>query len=170
MKPIVMSLIAGAVFAAGVPAAAQYAPYYGNGTAVRYDDNGGWSGEVRGYDDFSRLYGRIQRRIEHGLRDGSYTRRQADLYRGQARNIRIRADIEQRRGTFDPRETSLLLNRLLDRMQVAHERGHDQNGQYGYARPGAGGYDPRLADRNGDGRPDGYRDYNGDGRPDGYPR
>ena len=168
MKPIAMTLLAGAMLAASLPAAAQYSPAYG-GPAVRHDDNASWSGDVRGYDDFGRLYARIQRRIDHGLRDGSYTRRQADLYRIQARNIRVRADIQQRRGTFDPRETSLLLNRLLDRMQVARVRGREQNEQYGY-RGDDRRYDPRFQDRNGDGRPDGYRDYNGDGRPDGYPR
>ena len=91
----------------------------------RSDD---WSGY--GYNGFNREYRRIQGLIDHALRDGSFDRRQARVYSQTANDIRIRAEIQQRRGTFNARETRMLLNRLLERMRIAHGRRHDQQDRY----------------------------------------
>ena len=87
-----------------------------------------WSGY--GYNGFNREYRRIQGLIDHALRDGSFDRRQARVYSQTANEIRIRAEIQQRRGTFSARETRMLLNRLLERMRIAHGRRHDQQDRY----------------------------------------
>ncbi len=187
MKPVLMTLLAGAALAAGlsaaVPAAAQVDPRAGYGQDVRHDergsygndrhdDHGGWRDDDwrsrdwsgRGYAGFTDEYRRIDGMIRHGMRDGSLDGRQARIFLEQARNIQNRADIQQRRGRFDPRETQALLDRLLDRIRVAHARGHQHDRRYGDNRYHGG--------QDNDGRYDGGR-YDGgrydNGRP-GDPR
>ena len=119
------------------------------------DDNPGYSQYFGGYQNFEALYQHDWQGIQHGLSDGSYTRREAYYFMSQLRNIRQReAYFRSRDGWLSPdegRDIEYRLERLHQVMHQAHEDGHaaqdDWNrtspgrGYDGYARPNIGPYD-----------------------------
>lgn len=161
MKAMTITLIAAAAFGVALPAAAQvdqrgydnrpgYEDQRGYENRPGYDDRRGYDDQRgydrdrhdrddwrssdwgrRGYAGFSDEYQRVSRLIDRGLRTGAYDRRQARLYRQTADEIRTRARIQRDRGTFNPRETQMLLDRLIDRMRIAYQRGRAQDDRYG---------------------------------------
>jgi hypothetical protein len=113
------------------------------GHAIQDRGQGGndWNSGVATHADFDREYQHIWQGIQHGVSDGSYTRRQAQGFYRAMQQIRARADWMERNGRYDPQDTQARLERLHETMHVAHERGHqlqdrygNSNGDYGYRR------------------------------------
>ena len=137
MKKILLALLATSTLAIAAPALAHD------------DDDDDW-GAVPTYQTFQQQYRHIWDGIQHGLSDGSYTPGQADYFYRQLRGIQQRAYWQARRGDYDPEWTEGELQRLHERMHVAHERGHDRldndwnRGSYGYRsyQPYSGYYTP----------------------------
>jgi len=120
MKKLILAALATSLIAVAAPALAHEGG----------DDD--WT--VESYGGFTQQYHHIWDGIQHGASDGSYSPRQAQYFYGQLRSIQARADWEQRTGRFDPEEISDRLERLHDRMHVAHERGHERmDSDWGYS-------------------------------------
>ena len=81
-----------------------------------------------GYQSFDALYQHDWQGIQHGLSDGSYTRREAQYFAGQLRDIRRReAYFRSRDGILSPlegRDIQARLERLHEVMHEAHEDSH----------------------------------------------
>lgn len=160
MRKILIAMMACSALAAGLPSAAlAHDDEYGAVTADNDWDNGGAT-----YGQFNQEYQHIWDGIQHGLSDGSYSRRQAWQFNREMRQIRARADWDERYGRFDPQATQARLESLHERMHVAHERGHARLDYYGQRTYGYGqqGYN------NGYGYSNGYRNNNGNGYYNGY--
>ena len=94
-----------------------------------------WNNGGDTYAEFDQEYQHIWQNIQHGVRDGSYTRRQAQGYYRAMQQIRARANSMERQGRYDPDDTQARLERLHETMHAAHERGHDLQDRYaGYRR------------------------------------
>ena len=94
-------------------------------------NEGSWNNGGRTYGDFNTEYQHIWQSIQHGLSDGSYTRRQAQGFSRAMQQIRSRASWMERNGRYDPEDTQARLERLEQTMHSAHERGHDRiDGNY----------------------------------------
>lgn len=109
----------------------------GHAIQDRDHDHGGedWNNGGDTYAEFNQEYQHIWDGIQHGLSDGSYTRRQAQAYYRAMQQIRARASYMERQGRYDPEDTQARLERLHASMHVAHERGHDLQDRYaGYRR------------------------------------
>lgn len=93
------------------------------------DESPAYSQYFGGYRDFEALYQHDWQGIQHGLRDGSYTPREARYFAMQLRDIRQReAYYRSRDGWLSPREgrdIQARLERLHEVMHEAHEEGHD---------------------------------------------
>lgn len=103
------------------------------------------------YDNFDELYSHDVGVIQHSLRDGAYTRREARMFMAQLRGIKQRENYYRSRdGELSDNEGEDIqgrLERLHDAMHDAHEEGHQiQNEQNGYGQrnaPNGGYYPPR---------------------------
>jgi len=98
-----------------------------------------------GYQSFDALYRHDYMTIQHGLRDGAYSRGEAQQFLSLLRDTRQReSDYRTRDGDLDPREGQDIqrrLERLHAIMHEAHSEGHDaldEDGAYGRR---DGGYD-----------------------------
>ena len=91
-----------------------------------HHDNDTWNNGGATYADFNQEYQHIWQGIQHGLSDGSYTRRQAQGFYRAMQQIRARASWMERSGRYDPQDTQARLERLHETMHAAHERGHDR--------------------------------------------
>ena len=126
------TLLLGLAAAASLAMAAQ-------ALAHDHDDNDEvWA--AQSYGDFNQQYQHIWQGIQHGVGDGSYNIYQARQYYRDLQGILARADWQERRGYYDPSDIEARLERLHDRMHVAHERGHERlnddwnnGGDYGYS-------------------------------------
>ena len=56
----------------------------------------------------------------------SFSPGEANYFYRQLRDIQVRAYWDARRGDYDPRWTDAQLERLHERMHIAHERGHER--------------------------------------------
>lgn len=139
MKKLLYALLAAAAIGAvSAPALAH----------DRDDETPGYGQYFGGYQNFEALYQHDIAGIQHGLSDGSYTRREARYFLMQLRDIRQREDyFRSRDGDLSPqegRDIQLRLERLHEGMHEAHEDGHaaqDDWGGRGYR--GDDGYYPR---------------------------
>ena len=129
MTKWMIALLASSVLAAGVPAIAQAHSddQYG---AYSHDDDNDWNNGGASYEQFDEEYRHIWAGIQHGLSDGSYTRREAQQFYREMQRIRARADWEQRNGDYDSDETQARLESPHERMHTAHERGHQRQNEY----------------------------------------
>ncbi len=118
MKRLMIALLATSTMAFAVPALAHPDDHPAPGAAEQWN-NGGAS-----YADFNQEYQHIWDNIQHGLSDGSYSRPQAQQYMRAMQDIRARADVMQRDGRYDPRDTQARLERLHETMHEAHTEGH----------------------------------------------
>ena len=146
------TLILAALAATTIGSAAHAQGYYGDQT--RYAPAYGYTTQVA-YGDADRMYSRVVRHIDHGLRDGTIERYRAADYRRQADLIRQHAWYSRQRGVYDPGEVASRYNTLLARVDndgrdQRYGYNGDRDGQYGYNRDGE-------RDRNWDNR-DTYRD------------
>ena len=89
-----------------------------------------WNNGGANYADFNQEYQHIWQGIQHGLSDGSYTRRQAQGFYRAMQQIKARADWNERNGRYDPQDTQARLERLHETMHAAHERGHELQDRY----------------------------------------
>jgi opacity protein-like surface antigen len=113
------------------------------------DRDGGYSQYFGGYQNFDALYRHDWAGIQHGLSDGSYTRREAWFFANQLRDIRRReAYYRSRDGWLSPdegRDIQFRLERLHAVMHRAHEDGHAAQDDWNATSPqggyGNGGYD-----------------------------
>lgn len=93
-------------------------------------DDEAWNNGGASYEDFNQEYQHIWQGIQHGLSDGSYTRRQAQGFYRAMQQIRARANWMERNGRYDPEDTQARLERLHETMHAAHERGHERLDRY----------------------------------------
>src|SRR5207253_3284464 len=179
MKKIILSLAAVSALAIGAPAAAQYASQPNGGYG-----NNGYNNEANG--NVRVAIGRLQARLDAGIRSGGISRQEAYPLRQQIRQLTV---LERQYGVngLSGRERADLQQRLRDvrqRLRMAdgnganwnrydREDGYGPNGQYGaddrYGRDGQYGNGDRYGDDDRiDANQDGYddRDYNRDGRWD----
>ena len=100
------------------------------------DQQGGnpWGSDGMSYAEFNQEYQHIWQGIQHGVNDGSYTRREAQQFYREMQRIRARANWMQRSGRWNPAATQAQLERLHDVMHDAHEEGHDRQDSYSYRR------------------------------------
>jgi hypothetical protein len=138
MKTLLTALLAataiGAVAAPAfahdpAPAPQQYGRYFG------------------GYQSFDELYQHDLETIQHSLRDGAFTRREARDFIAQLRYVKQRENhYRSRDGLLDEREGQDIqgrLERLHEAMHDAHEDGHaDQDERGNYGRDANGYYPP----------------------------
>jgi hypothetical protein len=89
-----------------------------------------WNNGGATYADFNQEYRHIWQGIQHGLSDGSYTRRQAQGFYRAMQQIRARANWMDRSGRYDPEDIQARLERLHDTMHDAHEQGHERQDRY----------------------------------------
>ena len=105
----------------------------GHAVQGSHQDDETWNNGGATYQDFSQEYQHIWQGIQHGVSDGSYTRRQAQGFYRAMQQIKARADWMQRSGRYDPQDTQARLERLHDTMHDAHERGHERQDRYNNA-------------------------------------
>lgn len=122
MRKFLIAIMASSALAMAIPVVAQ-AHNDEPGVASADDD---WNNGGANYADFDQEYQHIWQGIQHGLSDGSYTRREAYRFYREMRNIRARAYWEERSGNYDPEDTQARLESLHERMHIAHERGHER--------------------------------------------
>ena len=96
-----------------------------------HGDDDSWNNGGATYADFSQEYQHIWQGIQHGLSDGSYSRREAQGFYRAMQQIRARANWMERSGRYDPEDTQARLERLHENMHLAHERGHERQDRYG---------------------------------------
>jgi hypothetical protein len=127
MRKYLLALLAASTLAGAAPAFA-------------HDDYGDDDWNASSYSDFNQLYQHLWQGIQHGVSDGSYTPGQVRYFARELRNIRARAQWEEESGYYDPRDIDARLNRLHERMHIAHDRGHERlnNDWYG----GSNSYSP----------------------------
>ena len=90
-----------------------------------------WNNGGDTYAEFDQEYQHIWQNIQHGVSDGSYTRRQAQGFYRAMQQIKARASWMERNGRYDPEDTQARLERLHETMHTAHERGHELQDRYG---------------------------------------
>jgi hypothetical protein len=95
-----------------------------------HHDDDAWNNGGASYADFNQEYQHIWQGIQHGLSDGSYTRREAQSFYRAMQQIRARANWMERNGRYDPEDTQARLERLHETMHAAHERGHQRLDRY----------------------------------------
>lgn len=125
MRKLLAALLATSAIGMALPAAAH--------PDEPYAQNDDWNDSIDSYAEFNQEYQHIWQGIEHGLQDGSYSRRQAQQFYRAMQQIRARADWMDRSGDYDPEDIQRRLEALHDRMHVAHERGHERQERYGYS-------------------------------------
>lgn len=152
MKKFIIAMLASSALAMAVPVVAQAHDQQDVASSDESWNNGGET-----YADFDQEYQHIWQGIQHGLSDGSYTRRDAYRFYRQMRNIRARANWEQQSGNYDPEATQAQLESLHERLHIAHERGHQRLDSYGANNDWRGG------NNGGYGRNDGGYGNNGGG-------
>lgn len=98
--------------------------YYGRGSDVAPDENDYWA--VESYDDFSADYRHIWASINRARERGSLTPYEARRYSRRLQQIQFRADMQQRRGRFDPQDIEYQLTQLRDDMRSARRNNRDE--------------------------------------------
>ncbi|MBX9745508.1 MAG: hypothetical protein K2X34_01305 [Hyphomonadaceae bacterium] len=154
MKRLLAALFAAGaiVMAAPTAASAQERGYFGQGQYYggQYGGNE-WNRNGRGYDNLRRQFQHAYTGVQHGLRDGSFTRREARYFYQVIGDLRQRLDFyRDNDGYLDRREARDLdrrLARLHAVMHEAHEGGHEEE-DYGHG--GRGDYGDRDYDRDRD--------------------
>jgi hypothetical protein len=162
MKRHLVALFAASALVIAVPtaASAQERGYFGQGQYYggQYGGNE-WNRNNRGYDNIRRQFQHAYDGVQHGLRDGSFTRREARYFYQVIGELRQRLDFYRYNdGYLDRREARDLdrrLGRLHAIMHQAHENGHEEP-DYGYG--GSGDYRDYDRDRDRDGRSDHYHE------------
>jgi hypothetical protein len=91
-----------------------------------HHDDDSWNNGGETYADFNQEYQHIWEGIQHGLSDGSYTRRQAQGFYRSMQQIRARAASMERSGRYDTGDTQARLERLHETMHATHEAGHER--------------------------------------------
>jgi hypothetical protein len=160
MKRHLAALLAAGAIVIAVPtaASAQERGYFGQGQyyGSQYGGND-WNRNSRGYDNLRRQFQHAYDGVQHGLRDGSFTRHEARYFYRVIGDLRQRLDFyRDNDGYLDRREARDLdrgLRRLHAAMHEAHETGHEEQ-DYGYG------------DRDDYRYRDGYRDRDGRGDHD----
>jgi hypothetical protein len=166
MKRHLAALLATAALVMAVPtaASAQERGYFGQGQYYggQYGGND-WNRNNRGYDSLRRQFQHAYDGVQHGLRDGSFTRREARQFYWVIGDLRERLNFyRDNDGYLDRREARDIdrrLARLHANMHAAHEDGHQER-DYGYSdrgdhrdrdydrdRDGRGGHDHQRGDR-----------------------
>lgn len=92
--------------------------------AFAHDEDDQW--RVDSYSSLVQMDQHIREGIQHGMSDGSLTRREARYFYRQLQDIRNRAQWEDQNDAFDPDDINARLQRLHDRIHDAHEEGHEQ--------------------------------------------
>ena len=161
MKTLLTALLASAALLTVAPGAAS--AHEGDGNRVAYRDYDGAYSNFGG--EFRHLYGLVQ----HGLRDGSFSRGEARQFYWAISALRSRLDAYWRNdGYLDRRERWDIqhrIQRLHDDMHDAHANGHAEE-DYGYGRD-QGGYRNSYGDDDRNSYDRGGYDRGNDG---GYPR
>ena len=127
MRKFLIAMMASSALAMSVPVVAQA---HNDEPGVASSDDA-WNNGGASYADFDQEYQHIWQGIQHGLSDGSYTRRQAYQFYREMRNIRARANWQERSGNYDPQWVQARLESLHERMHIAHEQGHERLDSYG---------------------------------------
>ncbi len=149
MKTLLIALLASSTLAAALPSLAQAHEYENQGYSQGGWANDNWNNGGDNYAEFNQEYQHIWQGIQHGLNDGSLSRRQAWRFSSELRSIQARAYWEQRRGGYNSGEAQAQLEQLHERIHAVHDRGHDRQGYYGagqdyrYGQTYGGGYDDR---------------------------
>src|SRR5258708_15068814 len=121
MRKLLIAMLASSAVAGTVPAVAFAHDESGYGS-----DNDNWNNGGSDYRQFEQEYQHIWQGIQHGLGDGSLTRRQAYQFYREMRYIRARADWQERSGNYDSEDIQARLESLHERMHIAHARGHER--------------------------------------------
>jgi hypothetical protein len=144
------------VIAVPTAASAQERGYFGQGQYYggQYEGNE-WNRDNRGYNNLRRQFQHAYAGVQHGLRDGSFTRREGRYFYRVIGDLRQRLDFyRDNDGYLDRREARDLdrgLGRLHAAMHEAHETSHEEQ-DYRYG--DRGDYRDRDYDRDRDGRGD----------------
>jgi hypothetical protein len=135
MKRHLAALMAAGALVMAVPtaASAQERGYFGQGRYYGgHYDGADWNRDNRGYYNLRRQVQHAYDGVRHGLRDGSFTRREARYFYQVIGDLRERLDYyRDTDGYLDRREARDLdrrLRRLHAAMHEAHEDGHDEQG------------------------------------------
>ncbi len=137
------------VIAVPTAASAQERGYFGQGQYYggQYSGNE-WNRNNRGYDTLRSQFQHAYEGVQHGQRDGAFTRREARSFYQVIGDLRQRLDFyRDNDGYLDRREARDLdrrLGRLHAAMHDAHESGHEEQ-NYGYG--GRGDHSDRGYDR-----------------------
>lgn len=138
MKRHLTALLAAGAIVTAVPtaASAQERGYFGQGQYYGgYYGGADWNRDNRGYNNLRRQFQHAYAGVQHGLRDGSFTRREARYFYQVIGDLRQRLDFyRDNDGYLDRREARDLdrrLRRLHAAMHEAHESGHEEQ-DYGY--------------------------------------
>ncbi len=146
MRKLIVAIMASSALAMAIPVVAQ--AHNENEAAASADED--WNNGGGTYANFDQEYHHIWDGIQHGLSDGSYTRREAYRFYREMRYIHARADWQERSGNYDPEDIQARLESLHERMHIAHERGHERLDQYGgYGNDWRGGNNNGYRDQNG---------------------
>jgi hypothetical protein len=90
-----------------------------------------WNNGGNSYAEFNDEYQHIAQNIQQGVRDGSYSRRQARSFSRTLQQIRDRADSMQRDGRYDPQDTQARLERLHNMLHDQHDAAQGRQDPYG---------------------------------------
>lgn len=98
---------------------------------------------VDSYSSLVQMDQHIREGIQHGMSDGSLTRREARYFYRQLQDIRYLAQSEEQNDEFDPDEINARLRILHDRLHEAHDQGHARlNSDWNYSYSGRQSYYP----------------------------
>ena len=161
MKRHLAAFFAIGVIAVAVPTAASAREHgYERGIQYRtdqYDRGNDWNRDQSGYNNFRRQFQHAYEGVQHGLSDGSFSRREARQCYWAIGDLRQRLDYYRSNdGYLDRREAQDLdhrLARLHAFMHEAHEVGHDER-DYGYGGQSNGDYGDQNYGRDRDRRED----------------
>lgn len=128
---LVVAAVATATFSA-TAAQGQYAGQYGYGRDNGgYSSRGDWNDRRSSFALFEQEYRHTIEGIRHGLRDGTFSRWQADRFYRELESIRYYALRSMRSGGYQNRYIQARLEQLHERMHFRHEMNHEREDEYG---------------------------------------
>ena len=110
-----------------------YNGYNGYRHGGAYDGYDGWNNGGDTYAEFQQEYQYVLGVIQHGLRDGTIPRYQAQQYYRELQSIRRAAYYDQLQGGYEGDYVQERLERLHARVDARHDDNHDR--QDGYYNP-----------------------------------
>jgi hypothetical protein len=102
--------------------------YYGRGYEVAPDENDYWS--VESYEDFRGDFRHISMSIDRARERGTLSPYEARRFSDRLQRIQYRADVQQRRGRFNPQAIEAQLVQLREEMRNTRRSNRDERVNY----------------------------------------